>query len=145
MAIFSALLAAIFGTLNKGLVARYDIFAITALEFVAGVLVLTIGLALYTQVEPNLALVPSPMDWLWLLILALLCTTLAFTLTMESLRSISAFSAALAINLEPVYAIIMAWAFFREDQELNGGFYLGALIIVGAVFLNPWLEKLGRR
>ena len=140
MAIFSALLAAIFGTLNKGLVAKYDVFAITALEFIAGVAILTIGLAIYLQIEPDLMIIPAPMDWLWLGILALLCTTLAFTLTMFSLKEISAFSAALAINLEPVYAIIMAYFIFREDKDLNGGFYIGALIIVGAVFLNPFID-----
>ncbi len=145
MAIFSALLAAIFGTINKGLVAKYDVFAITALEFIAGVAILTIGLGIYLQFEPDLMIIPSAMDWVWLIVLALLCTTLAFTLTLFSLRDISAFSAALAINLEPVYAIIMAYFFFREDKELNNGFYLGALIIVGAVFLNPFVEGRGRR
>jgi len=140
MAIFSAFLAAVFGTLNKGLVAKYDVFAITALEFIAGVAVLTIGLAIYLQIEPTLAIIPSTMDWVWLLVLALLCTTLAFTLTMFSLKELSAFSTALAINLEPVYAIIMAYFFFRENKELNGGFYIGAIIIVGTVFLNPIIE-----
>jgi drug/metabolite transporter (DMT)-like permease len=146
VAILSALLAAIFGTFNKGLVAKYDVFAITAIEFIAGVAILTIGLGIYLQFVPDLMIIPTPMDWVWLLILALACTTLAFTLTMFSLKDISAFSAALAINLEPVYAIIMAYFFFREDKELNNGFYLGALIIVGAVFINPFVEgRLGRR
>lgn len=146
VAILSALLAAVFGTLNKGMVARYDVFAITAIEFIAGVVILTIGLGIYLQFEPDLMIIPTPMDWLWLLVLALACTTLAFTLTMFSLKDISAFSAALAINLEPVYAIIMAYFFFREDKELNSGFYLGALIIVGAVFINPFVEgRLGKK
>lgn len=146
VAILSAFLAAVFGTFNKGLVARHDVFAITAIEFIAGVAILTIGLGVYLQFEPDLMIIPTQMDWVWLIVLALACTTLAFTLTMFSLKDISAFSAALAINLEPVYAIIMAYFFFREDKELNSGFYLGALIIVGAVFLNPFIEgKLGRK
>ena len=141
MAILSAFLAALFGTLNKGLVSKHDVYAITTIEFISGVALLSIILPIYISYFPETALIPAAWDWVWLLILALLCTTLAFTLTLHAMRRLSAFVTALAINLEPVYAIIMAAVFFDEYEQLNLGFYVGALIIVMAVFVNPLIDR----
>jgi hypothetical protein len=34
---------------------------------------------------------------------------------------------------------------FGEEERMNGGFYLGASIIVGAVFVDAWLKRRDRR
>lgn len=139
-AILSAFLAALFGTLNKDLVSKYDVYAITAIEFIAGVALLSIALPIYLQYFPEVNVIPSWKDLGLLLVLALLCTTLAFTLTLQAMKVLSAFSTALAINLEPIYAILIAAYYFSEYEQLNLGFYAGAVIIVLAVFLNPVLK-----
>ena len=47
----------------------------------------------------------------------------------------------LNINLEPVYAMIMAAALY-PDERMSGAFYLGAAIILSVVVLNAWLNNL---
>ncbi len=80
-------------------------------------------------------------DWFYLVVLALLCTSLAYTLSLRALRYISAFSANLTVNLEPVYGIFFAWVLLNENDELGNGFYWGVLIILFAVFCYPLLQK----
>ncbi|MFK7971114.1 MAG: DMT family transporter [Bacteroidia bacterium] len=147
VAIISAILAATFGVLNKGMVAKHDIYAITLLEFVAGVVMLTVLVPIYgffTVGNPLDGLMPAEADWPWLLFLAIGCTTLAFTLTMISLKSLSAFTTALAINLEPIYTIILAAVLFQQHENMQAGFYIGALIIILAVAVNPILKGRSR-
>ena len=141
MALFSALLAAIFGTLNKHMVERHDVYAVTLYEFISGVGLMSLVTGAMRWQDPHYTWLPQGWDWLWLLILALACTTLAFILTMHALRKLSAFATALVINLEPVYSILLAAAIFYEHKELNAGFYLGALVIVGAVLAHGVMSK----
>ncbi len=140
LALLSAFLISIVSVLNKQAVASHDVYAITAVQFTAGVLLLCLILPIYFQLFPELSFWPTSWDWLWLWILALLCTTFAYTLNMKSLKHLSAYVSMLTMNLEPVYGILLAWLIFREDKELNAGFYVGAAIILGAVFLHPVLE-----
>jgi drug/metabolite transporter (DMT)-like permease len=145
VAILSALLAATFGVMNKGMVARHDLYAITLLEFVAGVAVLSILAPLwgfYDSGDMFAGLRPAVGDWGWLVFLAIGCTTLAFTLTMISLKTLTAFTTALAINLEPIYTIVLAAILFSQHETMHGGFYIGAVIIILAVAVHPFLGKI---
>jgi hypothetical protein len=45
----------------------------------------------------------------------------------------------LAVNLEPVYAVILAILLLGEQKELGAAFYGGVAIIVAAVLLHPLL------
>jgi drug/metabolite transporter (DMT)-like permease len=85
------------------------------------------------------------MDWLYLLLLSLLCTTLAYVLALRSLRHLSAFASNLTVNLEPVYGIALAWLLLHETRELSTGFYGGVAIILAAVFSYPLLRRRQRR
>ena len=76
-----------------------------------------------------------------LLVLALACTLLPFILSLHALRHISAFSTQLALNLEPVYAIVIAALWLKEHRELTPQFYLGVAIVLAAVFVQPLLLK----
>ncbi|MEL6649283.1 MAG: DMT family transporter, partial [Bacteroidota bacterium] len=119
-----------------------NVFAITLIEFVAGVLILLAVFPVYVQFFPDTLVVPqSGMDWLYLTILALLCTTLAYSLTMLALKHVSAFTTTLSINLEPIYGMLMAAAFFQENEELGWRFYIGAAIILASVVVYPMLKK----
>ena len=80
-------------------------------------------------------------SWVWLIILGLLCTSLAFALAIHSLKELSAFISNLSINLEPVYGILLAIWLLNEDTILNFNFYLGTSIILLAVVLHPILTK----
>lgn len=144
--VVSALLVAIFGSLNKLLVEQADPLTVTALELGAGTLALTCLTPLLALVLPAQAgtapwTLPGPRDWLWLGLLAYGCTLLPFALSLVALRQLSAFSAQLAVNLEPIYAILLAALLFGEQRELGGSFYLGAAIVVAGVFLHPLLHR----
>lgn len=138
----AALMAALFATLNKKLIGRSDEMSITFLELGSAWLFLTLALPLYASWSGGLSrMLPSGIDWFYIIILSLLCTTLAYILALRSLRHLSAFASNLAINLEPVYGIALAWFILEEHKELSPGFYWGVLIILSAVFSYPLLRK----
>ena len=139
--VVAALLVALFGALNKRLAHRGEALMVTALELGAGLILLSVLAPLLPAVLPELAgpLLewPTPRDAALLLALAFACTLLPFTLSFVALRHISAFSAQLAVNLEPVYAIVLAAVLLGEQRELTPQFYFGVAIILAAVFLQP--------
>jgi drug/metabolite transporter (DMT)-like permease len=141
----SALLVAVFGSLNKRLVEHSEPLTVTALELGAGVVVLTLLAPVMPHVFPALAgdlfSWPAPRDALLLLALALVCTLLPFALALVALRQMSAFAAQLAVNLEPVYAIVLAIVLLGEQHEVTPLFYAGVTIILGAVLSYPLLNR----
>lgn len=147
--IVSAFLVAVFGALNKQLVHKADALTVTALELGAGTLCLTLIAPWVNQLIPGQGgapwALPSPADWGWLLILSLACTLFPFALSLRALRHLSAFSAQLAVNLEPIYAMLLAAVLFSEQQQLTPSFYVGAAVVIAGVFLHPLLHRTGRR
>jgi drug/metabolite transporter (DMT)-like permease len=83
----------------------------------------------------------SLMDWLCLIILGTVCTALAYVAGVSVMRTLSAFRVALITNLEPVYGIILAFLFFGKQEAMTFGFYMGAVLILGSVFLYPVYKK----
>lgn len=140
VAIISTIIIAYAGVLNKGIVDQFDIYAITLVEFVAGIFLLALLAPIYIHHFPDLVIVPTKLDWGYLLVLGLGCTTVGYTLAMQALKHLSAYATALSLNLEPVYGILMAYVFFQENEELNGGFYIGTGIILLSVFIHTILS-----
>jgi drug/metabolite transporter (DMT)-like permease len=136
----SAFFVAIFSTLNKRLVDRADAIAVTAIELGAGALFLTVVVPFVPHAGPAFQ-IPGARDLLFLVILAVVCTILPFTLALVALRNLSAFGAQLAVNLEPLYAIIIAVALLGEHRQLEARFYIGVAIILIGVLTYPLLAK----
>src|SRR5690606_12683970 len=90
-------------------------------------------------------LIPGLMDTLYLLILSLFCTVLLYVLFAESLKRISAFTVNLSFNLEPIYAIIIAFLFFSESNEVNMSFYVGLFFVSASVILQTLISAKHRR
>jgi drug/metabolite transporter (DMT)-like permease len=105
-------------------------------ELGGGLLALTFLIPFYLMQFPAAYFIPTATDWLWLLVLAWLCTVLSFDLQLNALKKISAFTANLTYNLEPVYGIILAFIFFNENKELHRDFYIGVFLILLAVALQ---------
>ena len=150
--ILSALFVALFASLNKRYVLKADALTVTAIEMASGCLFLVIlsvalGAADISAIqgivdEPSAVFqLPQGMDLLWMLVLAIGCTLLPFALSLMALRHLSAYASALAVNLEPIYAIALAALLLGEQQEVSGGVYLGALIIIAAVLAYPLLMR----
>jgi drug/metabolite transporter (DMT)-like permease len=134
--ILSAFFAALFGILNKRFVEHGAALSVTGLEMGAGVVCLTL-LAPLLPKSQSVFVVPNPRDAVMLFILAMACTLVPFALSLVALRHLSAFTTALAVNMEPVYALVLAIVLLGEQHELSLGFYLGVAIVFLAVFSHP--------
>ena len=134
--IISAMGSALFPIFNKRLLLNYSPKILTLYELGGGLIALTFIVPLYLIQFQAVYYFPTSSDWLWLLVLAWLCTVLSFDLQLNALKKISAFTANLTYNLEPVYGIILAFIFFKENENLQREFYLGVALILLAVVLQ---------
>ena len=142
LALISALLAAIFMVINKHIVVTgSDPMVMVFWEMMAAAAVCFLAIPIFDPHGLKAMAFTDPMDWLWLLILAFGCTVYAQDLTNRLLRQISAYKFNLAANFEPVYGIAAAAFIFDEHKELQLTFYLGALTILLANFLQPRLQR----
>lgn len=136
ISLFSALLASIFPVLNRGLLQKMDPGSATRYQLSGGFLFMTLLLPVYLYFFPSSRLIPSLSDWLWIGVLAIACTVLAFDLFMKALQKIPAFTVNLTYNLEPIYGIAMAFLIYREDKTVSAGFYYGFSLIIATVILQ---------
>ena len=134
--IISSMGSALFPIYNKKLLLRFSPNILTLYELGGGLIALTFLVPVYLLIFPAAYYLPTYTDWLWLMILAWFCTVLSFDLQLNALKKISAFTANLTYNLEPVYGIILAFIFFKENENLNPAFYYGAALILLAVVLQ---------
>ena len=134
--IVSALGSSLFPIFNKRLLIKHNPDILTLYELGGGFLILSILIPFYLRQFPATYYIPTFSDWIWLLILALVCTVLCFNLQLNSLKKISAFTANLTYNLEPVYGIILAFIFFKENKSFTIHFYSGVALIILAVVLQ---------
>jgi drug/metabolite transporter (DMT)-like permease len=151
LALFSTVVGVAFTIYNKLFTEKTNAFVITFVELASGLVVLTLLLPVYYYFYPDHSFyIEQGMDWFYLAIFVVLCTHVAYTISISALKNLSAFTAMLSFNLEPVYGILLAALFFQENKELSWQFYLGTSIIVTAIFLQPLLnlvptrEKKGR-
>ena len=134
--IISAVGHSLFAIYNKKLLLTYSPKILTLYELGGGLLALTVLVPIYLIYFPATYYFPNTTDWLWLLLLAWLCTVWSFELQLKALKKVSAFTSNLTYNLEPVYGIILAFIFFNENENLNREFYIGVLLILLAVVLQ---------
>jgi len=140
--VIGALLGAMFSSLNKKVLDNMPPppLVITFVELFAATCICSLILPFMLWQSPETQVLPSAQDWIWLLVLVLVCTLLPYYLSLQAMRHISAFATNLTINLEPVYGVLLAALLFREDKDLNPNFYLGMLVILVAVFSHPFLK-----
>ncbi len=158
--ISSALLASTFSVLNKKYIAQNNTMSVSFIEFFSGWLFICILLPFYFYFDPAFHIIPDQSalqqpwhftllgihsDWIYLIVLGLLCTCLAFVINLQALKHVSAFTANLSINLEPVYGIILAILIFQENRELTTAFYLGTGLILSCVIIHPLLLRNKRK
>lgn len=143
----SAFLAGTFTTLNKVIIDKKSPppKAMSFLEMLGGWLILCLFLPFLSNIFPNMNYTPTQQDLLWLLLLSLGCTTIPFLLSLRALKKLSAFNSVLAINLEPIYSILLAIVIFQENDELNWRFYLGTAIVILSVFSYPIIQRLQKK
>lgn len=144
LALISAFLAAVFSTLNSLEIKRHDALNISLYELGAAAVVVAVYLALTGGWSPEVIFM-SAADWVWIILLATVATAFAYVVSVEVMKELTPFTVALAINMEPVYSIILALIIFGEEEKMSPGFYWGALIIIGALFLDAMIKRRARR
>lgn len=139
--IAAAALSALFGSLNKRhLDPQADPAAVTAIQIGLGTVFIAI-LGVATFGAEVAFTIPSRTDLAWLAVLVIACTLLPFMLWLRALRHVSVFTTQLSLNLEPVYAIVLAALLFQEHTELDLSFYLGVMVIIATVLYQPRLKS----
>jgi drug/metabolite transporter (DMT)-like permease len=132
----SALLAALFPIFNRELLKKTNVESLLVWQQLGGFLFMAALIPVYRQFLPNIRLLPTVEDFLWLLVLSWICSVWAFQLSGAALKKLSAFTVNLSYNLEPVYGIVLAFVFFREDQLLKTSFFWGLGLILLALGLH---------
>jgi drug/metabolite transporter (DMT)-like permease len=143
MGLLSALFSAGFGSLNGRLALEVRGELMTLYELsTAGVLV-----SLYCLAFPNEFVAPwnvTASDALALAVLAVVCTVLPWLWSLRVLRTVSPYTVALAVSLEPVYSMALAYLLFTDETPLGWRFYLGTGILLALVAGNTLLKRFGK-
>ena len=134
--IISSMGSAIFPVLNKKLVVQYKPRVMTFYELTGAFIFLTLFLPFYLRQFPASYHLPTSSDWLWLLILVVFCTVLAFELQLNALKKVSAFTSNLTYSLEPVYGVILAFLILNEGQGMGSSFFIGLSVVALAVVIQ---------
>jgi drug/metabolite transporter (DMT)-like permease len=144
LGILSGFLSALFFTINSRLGQRVGTYQITFFEMFGACIGACIYLVFHsTFVDPayQINFQASLTDWLWIVVLALVCTVYAFSVSVNLMKKLSVFFMQLTLNLEPVYGILLAVLVFGNTEKMTLQFYLGTVIILLAVITYPLLKR----
>lgn len=139
-ALISSFLSALFSVFNGLFIKKYSGGTISLYQLFFGVLIISIYL-LYTNSFTTSFFEIAKEDWLYLVILSSVCTAYAFIASVNVMKYISPYTVMLTINLEPIYAIILALFIFGEKEKMNPEFYFGAFIVLFVVLLNGIIKN----
>lgn len=126
--VLSGLLFALLSLLNRAVTAGVDPVQAALWQNAA------IMLGLLPFAASAIPTIPA-IDWLWLALLGVLCTGLAHSLFVASLRVLKARTTSVIFALEPVYGIAIAWWVFNE-QPTPSMLAGGVLIILASIIAS---------
>lgn len=136
LGLVAAFLGALFPILLKIKMERINMQTVLTWQMTGGFITLSLVMPFYLKAFPVESLLPSVSDFLWLLVLAWVCSVVAFQFSMSALKKLSAFTVNLSYSMEPLYGILMAFVIYKENQVLNKGFYIGTAIIFSTLVLH---------
>lgn len=144
LGIVSGLTAALFSVINSRLVIKNNAYTITFYEMIGASIFVILFFPFYTMLwadggELNLNATLS--DWMYIALMAWVCSVYAFSVSINLTKKLSVFFMQLALNLEPVYGIILALLVFGQQEVMGPNFYWGTAIILSAVVIYPLLKK----
>ena len=143
-ALISAFLAACFSTLNGKLLETVDAGPMAFWEMLGGVISISIYMVIQSDV-PSAIWETSLDDSFYLLLLGTVCTAYPMVHIIKIMKKISPYSVALAVNLEPVYGIVLAFMIFGEEEKMKPAFYIGTVLILAALFLDAVIKRVRRK
>lgn len=131
----SAFFSAAFGVLNGQLARRHRGEVMTFWELAAALVVT----GAFLLAKPALFVAPQALslrDGGLLLGLGLGCTVVPWMLSLKVLQTLTPYALALAVSLEPVYSMVLAYFLFDDAKDLTWRFYAGGLVLVALVTWN---------
>jgi len=140
LGIIAALTAAFFGVINGLMIKTTEAAVISFYELFAALIGLTLYMISSDQFDAAFFNLDNP-SMIGIIILSLVCTVFPFIASVNLNKYLSPYTQILTVNLETVYGIIWAIIFFNENKELSASFYIGVVIILFAVFLNPIIKS----
>ena len=140
LGLISAFFASLFATINGVLVKEHDASNISLVELFFASLVIFLFMAVRGEVGLELIAIDI-MDWVYIVILAVVATSFAFIAFTHVMKVFTPFTTTVAINLEPIYSIILAVLIFGEEEIMGVQFYIGATLIIGAIIINTILKE----
>ena len=138
--IASAFLGTLFTMFNGKYINKVDAAKITMVEMLGGVIVIS----LYFLFIGDYNVFITPLianDVIYLILLGTICTAGIFVWMTEIMRHITPYALIMAINLEPIYSIIIGIIIFSDTEVMNLSFYLGSSIILFIVFLDGYIKN----
>ena len=66
---------------------------------------------------------------------------MVFVWMIEILRYITPYSLIMAVNLEPIYSVVLALIIFGESELMSISFYVGSSVIIGIVLLEGYIKN----
>ena len=138
--IASAFLGTLFTMFNGRYINKVDAAKITMVEMFGGVIVIS----LYFLFIGDYSVFTTPLidsDIIYLILLGTICTAGIFVWMTEIMRHITPYALIMAINLEPIYSIIIGLIIFNDTEVMNLSFYLGSSIILFIVFLDGYIKN----
>lgn len=145
MSLFSASLSSWFTVINGILIKRgrrAKNISFLELGFALIFLLFVVGYEYHDQLS---SLVLRPIDFVYVGILGLLCTSFAYIVSVDVMKELSPYTVVMAVNLEPIYSIVLAVLIWPESEKMSPTFYIGALIIIGIIFLNGYFKMKDRK
>ncbi len=139
LGIISAILASLFPIFNREFLKRINVETMLTWQQTGGLITLSILLPFYLQKFPVETIIPNLNNIGWLLVLSWFCSVIAFQLSSNALKRLSAFTVNLTFNLEPVYGIILAFIIYKENQFLSKWFFVGFGIIAAVLIIHIFL------
>ena len=137
--VIAAFLATLFTIFNALYINKVEASKITLIEMLGGWIAMSIYIVLFTN-TPLCDFSISQQDTIYLIALGIVCTAFAFVVSVEVMKSLSPYSVIMAVNLEPIYSIVLALILFGESEEMTSSFYIGGSIIILTVFLDGYLK-----
>ena len=136
LGISSAFFSSLFAVINGKFVEKHNASIISFYEFIGGVLFISVYLLVANDGFSQEFFKLNTKDWIYMLILASICTAYAFIASVYIMKYISPFTVVLTYNLEPIYGIVLAIAIFGDKEIMSVNFYYGALLILLTILMN---------
>lgn len=134
--VVSTIVATLFVILNKKYCAESNPTGVFFHEIFGATFLMTLLMPVYFYETAQTPSLPTLHDFVLLLILAGACTVVLYIFELQALRVVSAFTVNLSLNLEPVYAIILAAMFLGEAKDFTLSFGAGVALILLSVALQ---------